>query len=961
MVQATTTPATNGALATKGKDAEIIAAAGDAANGGSGTAAAAAATAAAGASGGAAPIDNSTAVEVPENGSKPAPADGTTPASATAPATEATAEAKEAEEQRKKEDEIASKGAEIAGLRALLSRGFNKPSEEPVRPKSHWTYLLEELAWLAVDFSQERLWRRTAAFAIAYEIALKKGEFGLKKPPKEFRTYSDEIRDLRAAAAKGGEGGSTPPAEGKTTGRRSARKGPDAGGVNGPTLASFLQLDPANDPVLAEFEVAAAAAAEALKGKEKDGGSGGDSGSNNTLIPGTPPTEEELASALAFPCDATFADQLEKSLMASDVDRLIQEEIVYRSYRLEYEASVVSHQLAVQEQLKQANTIFDLGLGSGFGVEAEEPDAFGVAVTKKAGKRRKGGRSSGAGGFLGLDDYGDDGDDYGVGSKRNASKAALLDDVYLRKKKPKRTPAYRDVDVDYDLAQEGGSRYSTRRATGALARQARAQQERSTRRGGAGGRADAYQQQQAARARQHQGAPGMMVWTKGEDDLLLAVVHEFGVNWTLVSEVLSLSLGMQGIHRPPQQCRQRFRHLTMQEGHDYSEERAYAALAQQLSKQQARELLVGSLPVRDDALVRLLEALVQVGAAAANKRIMDDKRNEALRTRRQEMHPSYMAIMTNVMQRSGGRHMNPLELCATVNNAYMEQQARQQAMMAQQAQQAIQAQQQHAAGSVTAQHGQQAPGAPNASNGGGAQQPAGQQPQQQPGAPQASQSQQPQQQQQGLAQGTPAGSHPLGVPAGTPPQPGMPPASKPVGATPPSAQVTLQQLNTILQSNKLPNGQELDEKMRQAIEGKKAAFLAQIQQQQQRLVAQGSAGAGAGAGGGASPATTAAMQASQQQQLAAMQASQTGGRPPMPPGMYGLPPGTAGGPTMQLPPAVVQQMQQQQQQQQGGAAAPGGALPAGQQQQQQQLLAQQMMAQQQAAAAAAAQNVQQQK
>jgi hypothetical protein len=919
MVQATTTPATNGDIAPKVKDTDAAAAA--ATNGGAAEAAAPTA-------------DGTTPATAPENGAPKPAADGTTPAPATA-ATEATPEAKEAEEQRKKEDEIAAKGAEIAGVRALLSRAFNKPSEEPARPKSHWAYLLEELAWLAVDFSQERLWRRTAAFAIAYEIASKKGEFGLKQPPKEFRTFSDEIRELRSAAVKGGEGGNTPPAE-KSSGRRSARKGADAGGAaGGPTLASFLQIDTANDPAFAEFEIAAAAAAEALKqndGKELSG---------KELIPGTPPTEEELASALAFPCDAAFADQLEKSLMASDVDRLIQEEIVYRSYRLEYEASVVSHQLAVQEQLKQANTIFDLGLGPGFGGEAEEPDAFGATVAKKAGKRRKGGRSSGAGGFLGLDDYGEDGDEYGVGSKRNASKAALVDDVYLRKKKPTRTPAYRDVDADYDMTQEGGSRYSTRRATGALARQARAQQERTTRRGGPGGRADAYQQQQAARARQHQGAPGMMVWTKGEDDLLLAVVHEFGVNWTLVSEVLSLSLGMQGIHRPPQQCRQRFRHLTMQEGHDYSEERAYAALAQQLSKQQARELLVGSLPVRDDALVRLLEALVQVGAAAANKRAMDDKRNEGLRLRRQEIHPSYNTLYANVMQRSNNRHMNPLELCATVNNAYMEQQARQQAMMAQQAA-AMQAQQQAAA--AAAQHGQQGPGAPGPPPAGG--------PQQQ-GAP----GQPPQQQQQGLAQGTPAGPHPMGLPAGTPPQPGMPPqgqgmppGAKPVGPNPPSAQVTLQQLNAILQTNKLPNGQELDEKMRQAIEGKKAAFLAQIQQQQQRLAAaaQGGGGApGAAAAGGASPASVAVMQASQQQ-IAAMQAAQqAGGRPPMPPGMYGLPPGAAGGPPMQLPPGVVQQMQQQ-----GGAPGAAG--------QQQQLLAQQMMAQQQAAAAAAQQQAQQQ-
>lgn len=56
---------------------------------------------------------------------------------------------------------------------------------------------------------------------------------------------------------------------------------------------------------------------------------------------------------------------------------------------------------------------------------------------------------------------------------------------------------------------------------------------------------------------------GVVVWTKQEDELLLAIAHEFSGNWTLVSEVLSLSLSMQGIYRPPAMCKQRFRQITV--------------------------------------------------------------------------------------------------------------------------------------------------------------------------------------------------------------------------------------------------------------------------------------------------------------------------------------------------------------------------------------------------------------
>lgn len=34
---------------------------------------------------------------------------------------------------------------------------------DPPRNKTHWDYLLEEMQWMAIDFEQERKWKRSAA------------------------------------------------------------------------------------------------------------------------------------------------------------------------------------------------------------------------------------------------------------------------------------------------------------------------------------------------------------------------------------------------------------------------------------------------------------------------------------------------------------------------------------------------------------------------------------------------------------------------------------------------------------------------------------------------------------------------------------------------------------------------------------------------------------------------------
>lgn len=40
--------------------------------------------------------------------------------------------------------------------------------QEPPRSKAHWDYLLEEMQWLAADFSQERKWKKAGARKVCF-------------------------------------------------------------------------------------------------------------------------------------------------------------------------------------------------------------------------------------------------------------------------------------------------------------------------------------------------------------------------------------------------------------------------------------------------------------------------------------------------------------------------------------------------------------------------------------------------------------------------------------------------------------------------------------------------------------------------------------------------------------------------------------------------------------------------
>ncbi|EFN53525.1 hypothetical protein CHLNCDRAFT_136617, partial [Chlorella variabilis] len=78
-----------------------------------------------------------------------------------------------AEEERRREEERvqaeeAGVMAEAARIRAVLSAFKVPPCPEPKRGKTHWDCLLEEMAWLAKEFSKERTWKLKSAKRYAH-------------------------------------------------------------------------------------------------------------------------------------------------------------------------------------------------------------------------------------------------------------------------------------------------------------------------------------------------------------------------------------------------------------------------------------------------------------------------------------------------------------------------------------------------------------------------------------------------------------------------------------------------------------------------------------------------------------------------------------------------------------------------------------------------------------------------
>ncbi|XP_041084686.1 E1A-binding protein p400-like, partial [Polyodon spathula] len=100
-------------------------------------------------------------------------------------------------EQAKLENQVHQRIAELR-KEGLWSMSRLPKLQDAPRPKSHWDYLLEEMQWMAADFSQERRWKMAAAKKLVRTCARYRDE---QRQIEEKEKVEEEARLRRIACA----------------------------------------------------------------------------------------------------------------------------------------------------------------------------------------------------------------------------------------------------------------------------------------------------------------------------------------------------------------------------------------------------------------------------------------------------------------------------------------------------------------------------------------------------------------------------------------------------------------------------------------------------------------------------------------------------------------------------------------------------------------------------------------
>ncbi|XP_073387711.1 chromatin modification-related protein EAF1 B isoform X2 [Physcomitrium patens] len=147
-------------------------------------------------------------------------------------------------------------------------------------------------------------------------------------------------------------------------------------------------------------------------------------------------------------------------------------------------------------------------------------------------------------------------------------------------------------------------------------------------------------------------------WSAGEDQAILALVHDLGPNWDLVSDVLSSNSQIKGICRKPQQCKER--HLALME-------RGGAEGLENLEDPYSSQGIVRgprSLNAAEEDILKHFEQIVVIvqkyGARKTPNECKDQKDLQA-------SHPSHGIVISQFCSGSGGPP-NPVQLADRVTS-----------------------------------------------------------------------------------------------------------------------------------------------------------------------------------------------------------------------------------------------------------------------------------------------------
>ena len=194
---------------------------------------------------------------------------------------------------------------------------------------------------------------------------------------------------------------------------------------------------------------------------------------------------------------------------------------------------------------------------------------------------------------------------------------------------------------------------------------------------------------------------GEVPWTVAEDQVLCAIVHEFGSNWAIVADVLGSTYTIRGIYRRPHSCRQRFKWICSSSSVVSSHPQAKQQQQQQqqqaggpgadpsqvpnapppvpylaalkINKQNARVLLHHVMPADEDTLKRHVDVVSQVTSKYRNQKAQMEHNKSKEGMHVVDMHPSHKNAQAIASR--GQMLMNPGALCEYVNSQQFKQSA----------------------------------------------------------------------------------------------------------------------------------------------------------------------------------------------------------------------------------------------------------------------------------------------
>lgn len=151
-------------------------------------------------------------------------------------------------------------------------------------------------------------------------------------------------------------------------------------------------------------------------------------------------------------------------------------------------------------------------------------------------------------------------------------------------------------------------------------------------------------------------------WSTFEDQALVVLVHDFGPNWDLVSDIINSSLQIKCIFRKPKDCKERHKSLverTTGDGGDSPEDsgssQPYPSTLPGIPKGSARILLQRLQgPMEEDTLKTHFEQIVQIGQRQHARKIQND--NQELK-QRVPVHSSHLPPIPR------SSFPTPLDLC----------------------------------------------------------------------------------------------------------------------------------------------------------------------------------------------------------------------------------------------------------------------------------------------------------